>query len=155
SDLAAASSALLRWPRNAGMAIAARRPMMMTTTSSSMRVNPCWRRRRASRWSMSVSSMSAGGFGSSCRPGVHGRSRAGPASTEIERLPRGRGRAGYRPRHGRGRVMVAGADVVAFVATTDLERARAFYEGVLGLPLAAADAFALAFDAHGTMLRVT
>jgi len=29
--------------------------------------------------------------------------------------------------------MLASADIMAFVATTDLERARAFYEGVLGL----------------------
>src|SRR3954451_275613 len=34
-----------------------------------------------------------------------------------------------------GASVVAHADVIAFVATTDLARARAFYEGVLGLPL--------------------
>jgi catechol 2,3-dioxygenase-like lactoylglutathione lyase family enzyme len=51
--------------------------------------------------------------------------------------------------------MLATADVIAFVATTDLERARAFYGGVLGLPLIEDDGLALAFDAHGTMLRVT
>jgi catechol 2,3-dioxygenase-like lactoylglutathione lyase family enzyme len=51
--------------------------------------------------------------------------------------------------------MLARADLIAFVAATDLERARAFYEGVLGLPVVEHDGFAVAFDAHGTMLRVT
>jgi catechol 2,3-dioxygenase-like lactoylglutathione lyase family enzyme len=51
--------------------------------------------------------------------------------------------------------MLAGAEVMAFVATTDLERARAFYGSTLGLPLVEDDGRALAFDAHGTMLRVT
>jgi catechol 2,3-dioxygenase-like lactoylglutathione lyase family enzyme len=51
--------------------------------------------------------------------------------------------------------MLASADVMAFVATTDLDRARGFYEGVLGLPVIEDDGLALAFDAHGTMLRVT
>lgn len=51
--------------------------------------------------------------------------------------------------------MLADKDVIAFVATTDLERARAFYEGLLGLPVIEDDGFALAFDARGTMLRVT
>jgi hypothetical protein len=39
-DLALASMAFPRWPRNAGSAIAARIPMMRMTTSSSMRVKP-------------------------------------------------------------------------------------------------------------------
>jgi catechol 2,3-dioxygenase-like lactoylglutathione lyase family enzyme len=51
--------------------------------------------------------------------------------------------------------MLADADVMAFVATGDLGRARGFYEGVLGLPVIEDDGLALAFDAHGTMLRVT
>jgi catechol 2,3-dioxygenase-like lactoylglutathione lyase family enzyme len=46
--------------------------------------------------------------------------------------------------------------VVAFVATTDHVRAREFYGGVLGLTLVEEELpFALVFDAHGTMLRVT
>ena len=46
--------------------------------------------------------------------------------------------------------------LVAFAATTDFAKARAFYEGVLGLRLAQDEApFALVFDANGTMLRVT
>jgi catechol 2,3-dioxygenase-like lactoylglutathione lyase family enzyme len=51
--------------------------------------------------------------------------------------------------------MLANADVIAFVATADLERACRFYEGVLGLSVIEDDGLALAFDAHGTMLRVT
>jgi catechol 2,3-dioxygenase-like lactoylglutathione lyase family enzyme len=46
--------------------------------------------------------------------------------------------------------------LVAFVATTDFAKARAFYEGVLGLKLLEDQhPFALVFDANGTMLRVT
>jgi catechol 2,3-dioxygenase-like lactoylglutathione lyase family enzyme len=45
--------------------------------------------------------------------------------------------------------------LVAFVATTDLERARTFYESVLGLDVLHADGFACVVDAHGTTLRVT
>jgi catechol 2,3-dioxygenase-like lactoylglutathione lyase family enzyme len=50
--------------------------------------------------------------------------------------------------------MLASCDVIAFVATRDPAKARAFYEGTLGLRLVTDDAFALVFDAHGTMLRV-
>ena len=47
------------------------------------------------------------------------------------------------------------SQLIAFVATRDQARARAFYEGVLGLRLLDADSFALAFDVGGVMLRVT
>jgi catechol 2,3-dioxygenase-like lactoylglutathione lyase family enzyme len=46
------------------------------------------------------------------------------------------------------------SDVMAFVATTDPERARGFYEAVLGLTLLHDEPFALAFAANGTTLRV-
>jgi catechol 2,3-dioxygenase-like lactoylglutathione lyase family enzyme len=46
--------------------------------------------------------------------------------------------------------------LVAFAATTDPEKARAFYEGMLGLRLIEDEKpFALVFDANGIMLRVT
>jgi catechol 2,3-dioxygenase-like lactoylglutathione lyase family enzyme len=45
--------------------------------------------------------------------------------------------------------------LIAFAATKDMAAAKAFYAGVLGLPLASEDSFALVFDAFGTMLRVT
>jgi catechol 2,3-dioxygenase-like lactoylglutathione lyase family enzyme len=51
--------------------------------------------------------------------------------------------------------MLATSAPVAFVSTTDPARARTFYEGTLGLPLVADEAFALVFDLAGTPLRVT
>ncbi len=47
------------------------------------------------------------------------------------------------------------SDVVAFVSTTDLARARHFYADVLGLRLVEVNEYACVFDANGTMLRVT
>lgn len=48
------------------------------------------------------------------------------------------------------------SNLVAFVHVTDPVRARAFYEGVLGLRLVEDEKpFALVFDANGIMLRVT
>ena len=44
--------------------------------------------------------------------------------------------------------------LVAFVPTTDTAKARAFYEGTLGLRFIKDDGFALVFDANGVMLRV-
>ena len=43
---------------------------------------------------------------------------------------------------------------IAFVATSQPERALGFYRDVLGLSLVADTPFALVFDAFGTMLRV-
>ena len=43
---------------------------------------------------------------------------------------------------------------VCFLATADAARARAFYEGKLGLPLLDDNGYALVFDAHGTPLRM-
>ena len=52
--------------------------------------------------------------------------------------------------------VLGGSDVIAFAPTIDPLKARVFYESVLGLRLVADQApFALEFDAHGTMLRVT
>ena len=51
--------------------------------------------------------------------------------------------------------MLGASDLIAFVPTTDLARARGFYEGQLGLSLGSETPFALVFDAHGTILRVT
>ena len=49
---------------------------------------------------------------------------------------------------------LSNADVVAFVATTDKARARAFYEGVLGLQVVHDDDFACVVDSHGTQIRI-
>ena len=51
--------------------------------------------------------------------------------------------------------MLATSDVIAFASTTDLARARTFYEATLGLTVVDENAFACVFDAHGTMLRIT
>ena len=51
--------------------------------------------------------------------------------------------------------MLQASEVIAFAASADLRRARAFYEQVLGLRLIEQNDFACVFDANGTMLRVT
>ena len=51
--------------------------------------------------------------------------------------------------------MLESSDLVAFVAATDLRRARVFYEQTLGLPVLEHNDFACVLDAHGTTLRVT
>ncbi|MGF7235959.1 MAG: VOC family protein [Frankia sp.] len=51
--------------------------------------------------------------------------------------------------------MLATADLIAFIPTTDLARARAFYVDLLGLPVKADTPFACVLDAAGTMVRVT
>jgi catechol 2,3-dioxygenase-like lactoylglutathione lyase family enzyme len=50
--------------------------------------------------------------------------------------------------------MLHSAALMAFAATTQPEKARAFYEGTLGLPVISDDDFALALDANGTQLRI-
>jgi catechol 2,3-dioxygenase-like lactoylglutathione lyase family enzyme len=54
-----------------------------------------------------------------------------------------------------GVAMLKSSQIVAFAAAADLHRARAFYEQVLGLPVAEQNDFACVFDANGTMLRIT
>jgi len=49
--------------------------------------------------------------------------------------------------------MLGSTDIVAFVPITDSDRARAFYEGVLGLRFVKDDGFALVLDANGIMVR--
>lgn len=51
--------------------------------------------------------------------------------------------------------MLGATDIVAFVPTTDYAKARAFYEGILGLRFISQDDFALVLDANGIMLRIT
>ena len=50
--------------------------------------------------------------------------------------------------------MLASSDIIAFVPTKDSAKARAFYEGVLGLRFISDDGFALVFNANGIMIRV-
>jgi catechol 2,3-dioxygenase-like lactoylglutathione lyase family enzyme len=50
--------------------------------------------------------------------------------------------------------VLADAEIVAFAAATDLDRARGFYADVLGLELVEQTEFACVFEANGTTLRV-
>jgi predicted enzyme related to lactoylglutathione lyase len=49
--------------------------------------------------------------------------------------------------------MLGSTNIVAFVPITDGDRARAFYEGVLGLRFVKDDGFALVLEANGIMVR--
>ena len=51
--------------------------------------------------------------------------------------------------------MRASNKLMAFAPTRDANKARQFYEGVLGLRVLTQDGFAVALDANGVMLRVT
>ena len=50
---------------------------------------------------------------------------------------------------------LTGSPLVAFIATTDVAKAKAFYRDVLGLELVDETPFALVFDVAGTTLRIT
>jgi catechol 2,3-dioxygenase-like lactoylglutathione lyase family enzyme len=50
--------------------------------------------------------------------------------------------------------MLNSSSLIAFAATTQSGRARAFYEGVLGLKFLSEDEFAIVLEAHGTELRI-
>jgi catechol 2,3-dioxygenase-like lactoylglutathione lyase family enzyme len=50
--------------------------------------------------------------------------------------------------------MLGSAKILAFVPTRDAVKARAFYEGVLGLRFVNDDGFALVLDANGIMVRI-
>ena len=51
--------------------------------------------------------------------------------------------------------MLGTKNIVAFVPTNDFEKARSFYEGVLGLRFVNEDGFALVLDANGITVRVS
>lgn len=50
--------------------------------------------------------------------------------------------------------MLGSTNIVAFVPTRDADKARSFYEGLLGLRFAKDDGFAMVLDANGIMIRV-
>ena len=50
--------------------------------------------------------------------------------------------------------MLGTTDIMAFVPTTDFDKARAFYEGTLGLRYVKNDGFAMVLDANGIFIRV-
>jgi catechol 2,3-dioxygenase-like lactoylglutathione lyase family enzyme len=51
--------------------------------------------------------------------------------------------------------MLGSSKAVAFASVTDLDRARAFYEGVLGLQVLSQDVFALMCEAGGVKVRLS
>jgi len=51
--------------------------------------------------------------------------------------------------------MLGSTRIMAFIPTRDATKARAFYEGLLGLRVVSEDQFALVLDANGIMVRVT
>jgi catechol 2,3-dioxygenase-like lactoylglutathione lyase family enzyme len=50
--------------------------------------------------------------------------------------------------------MLATSKIIAFIPTTDYDKARAFYEDLLGLQYVKNDGFALVLLANGNMVRV-
>jgi catechol 2,3-dioxygenase-like lactoylglutathione lyase family enzyme len=52
-------------------------------------------------------------------------------------------------------LMLNDKKIVAFLPTTDFEKARAFYEGILALRFVHNDGFAMVLEANGTMIRVS
>jgi catechol 2,3-dioxygenase-like lactoylglutathione lyase family enzyme len=51
--------------------------------------------------------------------------------------------------------MLSSERLVAFVSTTNADRARAFFRDTLGLRLVSEDGFALVFDSGGAPLRIS
>src|SRR5262249_17882912 len=91
--------------------------------------------------------------------GPYGR-RLTDAAEPVRRHQAGRSRprAAARVTEGMTRTlarMLGSARVVAFVSAVDLDRARAFYEGILGLTVEEVNDFACVLRGGGTMLRVT
>ena len=50
--------------------------------------------------------------------------------------------------------MLAASKIIGFVPTTDSKRARAFYEGKLGLEFVSDDPYALVMKTRNTMIRI-
>ena len=51
--------------------------------------------------------------------------------------------------------MLASANMIGFIPTKDYDKARAFYEGKLGLEFVSLDKFALVMNAGGRVIRIT
>lgn len=50
--------------------------------------------------------------------------------------------------------MLGSAKIMGFVASSDLRKAREFYEGVLGLAFVSEDRFAVVLEANGIQVRI-
>jgi hypothetical protein len=59
---------------------------------------------------------------------------------------------GYCDKEYRETCMLNDSKIVAFVITADSTRARAFYEGLLGLRFVSDDQYALVMEANGNLL---
>ena len=51
--------------------------------------------------------------------------------------------------------MLSTTKLKAFLPTSGSEKAKSFYQGVLGLKLISEDSYALEFEVNGTLLRIT
>ena len=51
--------------------------------------------------------------------------------------------------------MLSTKKLKAFLPTSGSEKAKSFYQGVLGLKLLSEDSYALEFEVNGTLLRIT
>jgi catechol 2,3-dioxygenase-like lactoylglutathione lyase family enzyme len=89
--------------------------------------------------------------GAAAMPGAAAPAGAGAPAAEA---PSGAGTSGDAVPAASPARGVAGADLMAFAATTDLRAARAFYERGLGLKLSGQSPIAITFDCAGTTLRV-
>jgi len=58
-------------------------------------------------------------------------------------------------RRGNAAAVLQDAELVAFIATSDIDRAKGFYCDVLGLTVVEESPFALVLDANGVQVRVT
>jgi len=58
------------------------------------------------------------------------------------------------PSKSQSETVLGSESLIAFVATADPARSKAFYEQILGLRLIADEEHAVVFDANGTMLRI-
>src|SRR5438552_8533869 len=82
----------------------------------------------------------------SASPWAHGRPGASAATSST---------SSCRRKNLEANRMLGSHDIAAFVPTKDSQKARSFYEGVLGLRFIKDDGFALVLDANGIMLRVS
>jgi catechol 2,3-dioxygenase-like lactoylglutathione lyase family enzyme len=84
-----------------------------------------------------------------------GHLQTGPGPPSMSPMGAARGAPPPRPAPPAAPVRgLAGADLMALAATSDLAAARAFYERGLGLPMSGQSPIAITFDCGGTTLRV-
>lgn len=55
----------------------------------------------------------------------------------------------------KGKIMLSESEVMGFIPTKDEAKARAFYEGKLGLRFISDDQFALVVESRGTVIRIS